>query len=88
MQFRNKDFSQCVVGDDSIFLAVLAASLLKDAHIILLFPGLQEKGLLYLQAVADANDFEVDRIEIHGRKKSCLTLEDTNGKKVSYFHNQ
>ncbi|RZC53437.1 hypothetical protein C5167_012286 [Papaver somniferum] len=44
-------------------------------------PGIQEKGFRYLQAVADANCFSLDRVKVIGKKR-CLTMDDTNQKKV------
>ncbi|XP_058085207.1 protein arginine N-methyltransferase 7 isoform X2 [Magnolia sinica] len=72
----------CVVADDSVFLTILTASLSTSSHVISIFPGLREKGFLYLEAVADVNGFSMDRVEVLGRRKTCLTLEDTNHRKV------
>ncbi|KAF2299037.1 hypothetical protein P3X46_016532 [Hevea brasiliensis] len=71
----------CVVADDSIFLTLIVANLSKTAHVISLFPGLREMGVKYLQRVADANGFTADRVKVFQNKK-CLTLHDTNQKKV------
>lgn len=74
--------SLCVVADDSIFLTTLIAHLTKTSHVISLFPGLRDKGTLYLQAVADANGFSMDRVEVVKNWKTCLTMLDTHQKKV------
>uniref|UniRef100_A0A2C9WK50 Protein arginine N-methyltransferase domain-containing protein n=1 Tax=Manihot esculenta TaxID=3983 RepID=A0A2C9WK50_MANES len=71
----------CVVADDSIFLTLSVANISKTAHVISLFPGLRERGAQYLQRVADANGFTADRVKVLENKK-CLTLQDTNQKKV------
>ncbi|KAJ4954964.1 hypothetical protein NE237_011747 [Protea cynaroides] len=74
--------SLCVVADDSVFLTILTAYLSPTSHVISMFPGLREKGAQYLHAVADANGFSMDRLKIIGKRETCLTLEDTNQKKV------
>ncbi|KAL6556908.1 Protein arginine N-methyltransferase 7 [Orobanche hederae] len=64
----------CLVADDSIFLTIAVASLSKSAHVIPLFPGLGKKGQKYLQRVAAANSYTMDRI---GTLKDLhLTLQD------------
>ncbi|MCL7030287.1 hypothetical protein MKW94_014957 [Papaver nudicaule] len=78
---QGKDFSLCVVADDSIFLTILIASVSTSSQVISMFPGIQEKGFRYLQAVADANCFSMDRVKVIGKKR-CLTMNDTNQKKV------
>ncbi|XP_022737385.1 protein arginine N-methyltransferase 1.6 [Durio zibethinus] len=72
----------CVVADDSIFLTLLAANLSKTSHVISLFPGLRDKGAQYLENVAKANGFSMDRVEVSEKRKACLTINDTHGKKV------
>ncbi|KAK8516334.1 hypothetical protein V6N13_047038 [Hibiscus sabdariffa] len=72
----------CVVVDDSIFLTLLAVNLSKTSHVVSLFPGLREKGAQYLENVAKANDFSMDRVEVPEKRKACLTLHDTHGRKV------
>ncbi|KAI3836123.1 hypothetical protein MKX03_028102 [Papaver bracteatum] len=78
---QGKDCSLCVVADDSIFLTILIASVSTNSQVISMFPGIQEKGFRYLQAVADANCFSLDRVKVIGKKR-CLTMDDTNQKKV------
>ncbi|XP_010941139.1 protein arginine N-methyltransferase 7 isoform X1 [Elaeis guineensis] len=72
----------CVVADDSVFLTILTASLSKTSNVISTFPGLQEKGARYLQAVADANGFSIDHIEVIGRRTACLTSDGFRQRKV------
>nr|XP_023870518.1 protein arginine N-methyltransferase 1.6-like [Quercus suber] len=74
--------SLCIVADDSVFLTLLVAHLSKTSHVISLFPGLRDKGAQYLQAVADANGFSMDRVEVLEKRKTCLTMHDTHQKKV------
>ncbi|WCJ25927.1 Protein arginine N-methyltransferase 7 [Euphorbia peplus] len=79
--FQGRVQPLCIVADDSIFLTVAAAHISKTANIISLFPGLREGGAQYLKAVADANGFTDDHVSVFLDKK-CLTLDDTNQKKV------
>ncbi|XP_004299441.1 PREDICTED: protein arginine N-methyltransferase 1.6-like [Fragaria vesca subsp. vesca] len=72
----------CIVADDSIFLTLLVAHLSKTSHVMSFFPGLQDKGMEYLHAVASANNFSVDRVEYIKKKKTKLTVHDTHQKKV------
>ncbi|XP_062145655.1 protein arginine N-methyltransferase 1.6 [Alnus glutinosa] len=74
--------SLCVVADDSLFLTLLVAHLSRTSHVIALFPGLRDKGAQYLQAVADANGFSMDRVEVLEKRKTYLTMHDTHQKKV------
>lgn len=67
---------------DSVFLTIIVAHLSKTSHIISLFPGLRDKGALYLQAIGEANGFSMDHIEVLERRKTCLTMQDTHQKKV------
>ncbi|KAK9274977.1 hypothetical protein L1049_022234 [Liquidambar formosana] len=77
---QDKVCSLCVVADDSVFLTIIIAHLSKTSHVISLFPGLRDKGAQYLQAVAGANGFSMDRVEVLGKRS--LTLHDTHQKKV------
>ncbi|KAH7549614.1 hypothetical protein JRO89_XS13G0056400 [Xanthoceras sorbifolium] len=72
----------CVVADDSVFLTLCVAHLSKTAHVLSLFPGLRDKGAQYLEAVADANGFSMDHVEVLQKTKTCLTMDDTHQKKV------
>lgn len=74
--------SLCVVADDSLFLTLLIAHLSRTTHVISLFPGLRDKGARYLQAIADANGFSMDRVEVLEKRKTYLTMHDTHQKKV------
>ncbi|KAE8055902.1 hypothetical protein FH972_012713 [Carpinus fangiana] len=74
--------SLCIVADDSLFLTLLVAHLSRTSHVISLFPGLRDKGAQYLQAVADANGFSMDRVEVLEKRKTRLTMHDTHQKKV------
>ncbi|KAF9685402.1 hypothetical protein SADUNF_Sadunf03G0050900 [Salix dunnii] len=78
---RERVHPLCVVVDDSVFLSLLIAHLSKTSNVIALFPGLRERGVQYLKAVADANGFTADRVEVF-QKKKYLTLHDTKQKKV------
>lgn len=72
----------CIVADDSVFLTLLVAHLSKTSHVMSFFPGLQDKGVQYLQAVANANNISMDRVEYVKKKKTKLTVHDTHQKKV------
>lgn len=72
----------CIVADDSVFLTILTASLSKTSNVISTFPGLQEKGARYLQAVAGANGFSMDRVKVIGRRAACLISDDCRQRKV------
>ncbi|VVA34540.1 PREDICTED: arginine [Prunus dulcis] len=72
----------CIVADDSIFLTLLVAHLSKTSHVMSFFPGLQDKGFQYLQAVANSNGFSMDRVEFLNKRKTKLTMHDTHQKKV------
>ena len=85
LQLLGKTPSLCVVADDSIFLTILVAHLTQTSHVISLFPGLRDKGTQYLQAVADANGFSMDRVEVLQNWKTCLTMLDTHQKKVIHL---
>ncbi|XP_052735163.1 protein arginine N-methyltransferase 1.6 isoform X3 [Vigna angularis] len=54
VQSMGKDRLLCLVVDDSAFLPLLVAKL-SEASVMSLLPGLRERGLQYLQAVAHAN---------------------------------
>ncbi|KAM3375560.1 protein arginine N-methyltransferase 1.6 [Capsicum galapagoense] len=75
---KQKMPSLCVVVDDSIFLAVALAHLTKGSHVISLFPGLQERGVHYLQAVAASNGYSKDQVEV---QKICELLTSQNSKR-------
>lgn len=81
LQMKQKTPSLCVVVDDSIFLAVALAHLAKGSHVLSLFPGLQEKGALYLQAVATANGYSKDHVEV--QKMSELLTSQSSQEKVT-----
>ncbi|GMQ04907.1 hypothetical protein CsSME_00050151 [Camellia sinensis var. sinensis] len=72
----------CLVADDSVFLTIAIAHLSKTSHVISLFPVLREKGAKYLQAVAVANGYSMDRVEVLEKRKNKLTVHDTHQKKV------
>ena len=82
MQLQGRVNPLCVVADDSIFLTLLAANLSKNSHVISLFPGLRDKGAQYLENVAKENGLSMDRVEVPEKRKACLTIHDTHGKKV------
>lgn len=82
LQLQERVNSLCIVADDSVFLTLLVAHLSKTSHVISLFPGLRDKGAQYLQAVADANGFSMDHVEVLEKRKTCLTMHDTHQKKV------
>lgn len=71
-----------VILDDSVFLAVAVANISKTSHVISLFPGLRENGAKYLQAVASANGYSMDRVEVTMKRNCQLTLQDTQQRKV------
>ncbi|XP_006366742.1 protein arginine N-methyltransferase 1.6 isoform X3 [Solanum tuberosum] len=77
---KQKTPSLCVVVDDSIFLAVALAHLAKGSHVLSLFPGLQEKGAQYLQAVAAANGYSKDHVEV--QKMSELLTSQSSQEKI------
>ena len=79
---RARSSSFCVVADDSLLLTVLTASYSKFSDVVSIFPGLQEKGAKYLEAVADANGFSMDRIKVFGKRAPCLLTDDSNKRKV------
>ncbi|KAJ0967052.1 hypothetical protein J5N97_023969 [Dioscorea zingiberensis] len=79
---QNRSSPLCVVADDSLFLTIVTASLSKTSHVISVLPGLQEKGALYVQTVADANGFSMDRVRFIGKKASLLGKDDLNQRKV------
>ncbi|KAL7167244.1 hypothetical protein ACSBR2_037832 [Camellia fascicularis] len=72
----------CLVADDSVFLTIAIAHLSKTSHVISSFPVLREKGAKYLQAVAVANGYSMDRVEVLEKRKNKLTMHDTHQKKV------
>ncbi|KZV45337.1 protein arginine N-methyltransferase 1.6 [Dorcoceras hygrometricum] len=72
----------CLIADDSIFLTVAVAHLSKNSNVIPLFPGLGKRGSQYLQAVAKANGYTMDRIEIIKKGDLKLTLHEPHQRKV------
>ncbi|XP_073052071.1 protein arginine N-methyltransferase 1.6 isoform X2 [Primulina eburnea] len=79
---QHRVFPLCLVADDSIFLTVAVAHLSKNSNVIPLFPGLGKRGSQYLQAVAKANGYTMDRIEIIKKKDLQLTLHEPRQRKV------
>ncbi|XP_022154833.1 protein arginine N-methyltransferase 1.6 isoform X2 [Momordica charantia] len=79
---QGRALSVCMVADDSVFLTLLVASILKTTRVLSLFPGIREKGGKYLQVVACANGISADSIKVIEKRISCLTLYDTFEKKV------
>lgn len=73
----------CIVADDSMFLALLVSSLSPSSKVIAMFPGLRDTGATYLQAVADANKFSMDQIQVIGKRAASLTMDDLKHKKVN-----
>ncbi|KAF0911674.1 hypothetical protein E2562_011676, partial [Oryza meyeriana var. granulata] len=73
----------CVVADDSLFLALLISSLSPTSKVIAMYPGLRDKGATYLRAVADANNFSINQIQVIGKRASSLTADDLKHKKVN-----
>jgi protein arginine N-methyltransferase 7 len=71
------------VADDSIFLALLVSSLSPSSKVIAMFPGLRDKGATYLQAVAEANNFSMDQIQVIGKRAVYVTAHDLKHKKVN-----
>ncbi|KAL0395237.1 UNVERIFIED_CONTAM: protein arginine N-methyltransferase 1.6 [Sesamum latifolium] len=82
---RQRVHQLCLVADDSIFLAIAVAHLSKSSHVIPLFPGLGKKGSEYLQRVAAANNYTMDRIEVLKKKDLQSALQDSNQRKISLF---
>lgn len=79
---QSRSHPLCLVVDDSVFLTLVAAHLSKSSHVLSLFPGLQEKGARYLEAVAYANNFSMDRLEVSRKGKAYLTGNSTYQRKV------
>ncbi|KAJ8543543.1 hypothetical protein K7X08_006066 [Anisodus acutangulus] len=77
--------SLSIVVDDSIFLAVALAHLIKGSHVVSLFPGIQEKGAHYVQAVAASNGYSKDHIEV--QKMSELLTSQNIGEPFYYGNN-
>ncbi|OWM86439.1 hypothetical protein CDL15_Pgr021526 [Punica granatum] len=75
--------SLCIVADDSIFLALLVAHLSQESHVMAFFPGLRDEGTSYLQAVAGANGFTMDRVEVLKKRSLNLTMHETHDKEVN-----
>ncbi|KAK7265923.1 hypothetical protein RJT34_33548 [Clitoria ternatea] len=72
----------CLVADDSVFLPLLVAQLLEAPHVLLLLPGLKERGLRCLQAAAHANGLSPNCIEVLEKRVKQLSMHDTYHKKV------
>ncbi|KAL4570936.1 hypothetical protein LXL04_026601 [Taraxacum kok-saghyz] len=67
---EGKESPLCVVGDDSVFVATAVAHVSKTAHVVCLFPGIgEEKGLEYLEAVADENGYSMDRVQVVSKQQ-------------------
>lgn len=79
---QRKDAHLCYVADDSIFLATAISHLCQTSQIVVSFPGLREKGLHYLQTIAEANGFSVDRLKLQNHQKDSTIMHDTDAKKV------
>ncbi|CAI9095814.1 OLC1v1031836C1 [Oldenlandia corymbosa var. corymbosa] len=79
---QQKVAPMCMVVDDSLFLPVAVANLYKSSHVIALFPGLRQKGAHHLQAIASANSYTVDHIEVPQTRKQQLTLQDTHQRRI------
>ncbi|KAK4771368.1 hypothetical protein SAY87_031900 [Trapa incisa] len=80
--FQGRVPSLCVVADDSIFLAILVAHLSPQSRVMAFFPGLHENGSRYLQAVAGANGFTMEHVEVLGRRLMSLTMHETHQREV------
>ncbi|EMS53458.1 hypothetical protein TRIUR3_03298 [Triticum urartu] len=73
----------CFVADDSIFLALLVSSLSPSSKVIAMFPGLRDTGATYLQAVAKANNFSMDQIQVIGKRAASISTDDLEHKKIN-----
>lgn len=82
LQFQRRVPSLCVVADDSIFLTLLVAHLSQESRVMAFYPGLRDKGARYLQAVAGANGFTMDRVEVLERRSMGLSMHETHQKEV------
>ncbi|XP_047179245.1 protein arginine N-methyltransferase 1.6 isoform X2 [Vigna umbellata] len=81
VQSMGKDRLLCLVVDDSVFLPLLVAKL-SEASVMSLLPGLRERGLQYLQAVAHANGLSHSCIEVLEKNVQQLNMHDIHQKKV------
>ncbi|KAL9276779.1 hypothetical protein ACSQ67_025684 [Phaseolus vulgaris] len=81
VQSMGKDRLLCLVVDDSVVLPLLVAKL-SEASVMSLFPGLRERGLQYLQAVAHANGLSHSCIEVLEKSVQQLNMHDIHQKKV------
>jgi len=72
-----------LVVDDSVVLPLLVAKL-SEASVMSLFPGLRERGLQYLQAVAHANGLSHSCIEVLEKNVQQLNMHDIHQKKVKF----
>ncbi|XP_021747007.1 protein arginine N-methyltransferase 7-like isoform X2 [Chenopodium quinoa] len=79
---HRKDSPLCFVLDDSIFLATAIAHLCKTSRVMLLFPGLRERGLQYLRATAETNQFSADRLKLLDHRLEYISIHETDGKKI------
>jgi len=82
LQLQRNDAHLCYVADDSIFLATAISHLCQTSQIVVSFPGLRQKGLQYLQTIAEANGFSVDRQKLQNHQKDSTITHDTHAKKV------
>uniref|UniRef100_A0A803NDF1 Protein arginine N-methyltransferase n=1 Tax=Chenopodium quinoa TaxID=63459 RepID=A0A803NDF1_CHEQI len=81
-KLHRKDSPLCFVLDDSIFLATAIAHLCKTSRVMLLFPGLRERGLQYLRATAETNQFSADRLKLLDHRLEYISIHETDGKKI------
>lgn len=77
-----KESPLCIVLDDSVFLATTIFHVCSTPHVMLLFPGLRDRGLRYLQAIAEPNKFSADCLKLLDRQFDYTTLHDMDGKKI------
>ncbi|KAK9668348.1 hypothetical protein RND81_13G054100 [Saponaria officinalis] len=77
-----RDFQLCFVADDSVFLAMALTHLCKTSHVMLLFPGLRQKGFQYLQSLAEINQFNLHHLKLLDHRQDCLIIQDVADKKV------
>jgi len=80
---QGTDRLSCLVVDDSVFLPLLVAKL-SEASVMSLLPGLRERGLQYLQAVARANGLSRSCIEVLEKSVQQLSMHDIHQKKVKF----
>ncbi|CAJ1965218.1 unnamed protein product [Sphenostylis stenocarpa] len=80
---QRRDSLLCLSVDDSVFLPLLVAKL-SEANVMSLLPGLRERGLQYLQAIAHANGLSHKCIEVLEKRVKQLNMHDTHQKKVEF----